>query len=75
MADKFTKKDMGEMAPDDWKDHVVEKEFQPAKAKMEMTYAQLEQELAMIADMEETHKARKAEIEAEMKKVKAAVEA
>lgn len=75
MADKYVKKDMGDMAPEDWKMHQVEKEYQPAKAKVTMTYAQLEQELVMIAEMEDVNKKRKAEIEAEMAKVKAAVEA
>ena len=76
MADKYTKKHDGiGDAEDKWKDAIVEKEFQPAKAKMELSYRQLENELAMIAEMDDTNAKRKAEIEAEMKKVKAAVEA
>ncbi len=76
MADKYTKKHDGiGDAEDKWKDAIVEKEFQPAKAKMEMSYRQLENELAMIAEMDDANKKRKAEIEAEMAKVKAAVEA
>ena len=76
MADKYTKKHDGiGDAEDKWKDAIVEKEFQPAKAKMEMSYRQLENELAMIAEMDDVNKKRKAEIEAEMAKVKAAVEA
>ena len=51
------------------------KEFQPAKAKMDLSYRQLENELAMIAEMEDANAKRKAEIEAEMVKVKKAVEA
>lgn len=76
MADKYTKKHDGiGDAEDKWKDAIVEKEFQPAKAKMELSYRQLENELSMIAGMEEANAKRKAEIEAEMVKVKKAVEA
>ena len=76
MADKYTKKHDGiGDAEDKWKDAIVEKEFQPAKAKLEMSYRQLENELAMIAEMEDANAKRKAEIEAEMVKVKKAVEA
>jgi len=76
VADKYTKKHDGiGDAEDKWKDAIVEKEFQPAKAKMELSYRQLENELSMIAGMEEANAKRKAEIEAEMVKVKKAVEA
>ena len=76
MADKYVLKHEGiGDAEDKWKDAIVEKEFQPAKAKMELSYSQLENELSMIAEMEDANAKRKAEIEAEMVKVKKAVEA
>lgn len=77
MADKYTKKAVSEVSPsaDAWKDAVVEKEFTPAKVKVEMSYRQLEQEVefidADIARMQEE----KAKKEAEMAKIKKAVEA
>ena len=72
MADKYVLKHEGiGDAEDKWKDAIVEKEYQPAKAKMEMTYRQLENELVMIAEMEDANSKRKAEIEAEMEKIKA----
>ena len=76
MADKYTKKvdGIGE-ADDKWKDAVVEKEYQPAKAKIEMSYRQLENELAMLEIQAKANADRKAEVEAEMAKVKSAVEA
>lgn len=76
MANKYTKKHDGiGDAEDNWKDAIVEKEYQPAKAKMEMSYRQLENELDMIAEMDDANAKRKAEVEAEMEKVKKAVEA
>mgnify|MGYP003110481386 FL=1 len=72
MADKYVLKHEGiGDAEDKWKDAIVEKEYQPAKAKMEMTYRQLENELSMIAEMESANEKRKAEIEKEMEKIKA----
>tara|TARA_B100001248_G_scaffold241863_1_gene208881 strand:+ start:92 stop:322 length:231 start_codon:yes stop_codon:yes gene_type:complete len=72
MADKYVLKHEGiGDAEDKWKDAIVEKEYQPAKAKMEMSYRQLENELSMIAEMEDANAKRKSEIEAEMEKIKA----
>ena len=77
MANKYTKKADGVPADagDRWKDSIVEKEYQPPKVKVEMSYRQLEAELAMIAERADADSKRKAEIEAEMAKVKSAVEA
>ena len=75
MADKYTKK-AGEAAPEpDWKSVEVEKEHQPAKQKSVVTYAQLEQRKASQEAQKSACDDRIAEIEAEMAKVKAAVEA
>ena len=75
MADKYTKK-AGEAAPvPDWKSVTVEKEHQPAKQKSEVTYEQLEHQKAQQEAQKSGAEARIAEIEAEMVKVKAAVEA
>ena len=79
MANKYTKKavESSEVsAPADaWKDAPVEKEHQPAKVKSEVSYRQLENEVAMI-DVESKRLAdRKAELVAEMAEVKKAVEA
>ena len=74
-TDKFTKK-AGEAAPEpDWKSVEVEKEHQPAKQKSVVTYAQLEQRKASQEAQKSACDDRIAEIEAEMAKVKAAVEA
>ena len=77
MADKYTKVAAAESpspAADAWKDLSVEKEVTPAKVKSNLTYRQLEQQLAQldvqIADVE----SRKSDVEAEMAKVKTAVE-
>ena len=75
MADKFTKK-AGDPAPSpSWKDVQVEKEHQPAKQKSVVTYAQLEQQKASQEAQKSACDDRIAEIEAEMAKVKEAVEA
>ena len=77
MADKYTKVAAAESpspAADAWKDLAVEKEVTPAKVKSNLTYRQLEQQVArldaQIADIE----SRKADVEAEMAKVKTAAE-
>tara|TARA_B100000745_G_C19934509_1_gene314766 strand:+ start:340 stop:585 length:246 start_codon:yes stop_codon:yes gene_type:complete len=80
MADKYTKvpapasPEAPEPAADAWKDLAVEKEVTPAKVKSNLTYRQLEQQVAnldaQIADIE----SRKADVEAEMAKVKTAAE-
>ena len=80
MADKYTKKaeeakEEAAESADAWKSVMVEKEHQPAKQKSTVTYAQLEgqkeQQVAQKAACDD----RIAEIDAEMAKVKAAVEA
>jgi hypothetical protein len=80
MADKYTKKEevvdsSPEPSPDAWKETTVEKEHQPVKVKSIMTYAQLESEKAQQEAQKSACDDRIAEIEAEMAKVKAAVEA
>jgi len=75
MADKYTKK-AGEAAPEpDWKSVQVEKEHQPAKQKSMVTYAQLESQKASQEAQKSACDERIAELDAEMAKVKAAVEA
>ena len=75
MADKYTKK-ASEAAPvPDWKSVTVEKEHQPAKQKSMVTYAQLEQQKEHQEAQKAACDSRIAEIDAEMAKVKAAVEA
>ena len=75
MADKYTKKAVESMPEPDWKQVSVEKEHQPAKQKSLVTYAQLEQQKASQEAQKSACDDRIAEIEAEMAKVKAAVEA
>ena len=73
MADKYTKKSS---APEpDWKQVSVEKEHQPAKQKSMVTYAQLEQQKESQVAQKAACDDRIADIDAEMAKVKAAVEA
>ena len=73
MADKFVKKAVAEPSVD-WKNVVVEKEHQPAKIKSEVTYASLEMQVAGIDSQMADLTARKSALEAEMAKVKTAVE-
>ena len=81
MADKYTKVATPERpsAPeppaDAWKDVGVEKEMQPPKVKSQMSYRQLEQQKASQEAQKSACDDRIAEIEAEMAKVKEAVEA
>jgi len=75
MADKFTKKAVESGPEPDWKQIGVEKEHQPAKQKSVVTYAQLEHQKASQEAQKSACDDRIAEIEAEMAKVKAAVEA
>jgi hypothetical protein len=78
MADKYTKKavESSESLPaDSWKDAPVEKEHQPAKVKTEVSYRQLEFEVANIDAESKRLADRKAELVAEMAEVKKAVEA
>ena len=77
MADKYTKVATAESpspAADAWKDLAVERESQPAKVKQSMTYRQLEQQKASQEAQKAACDDRIAEIDAEMAKVKAAVE-
>ena len=79
MADSFKKKAVSaEKAPeapaDAWKDAVVEKEHQPAKVKSDVTYRQMENELASIADQVKSLGDRKAVVEAEMAEIKKAAQ-
>ena len=74
MADKYTKKPAASPADPDWKDVSVEKESQPAKVKQSMTYRQLEQQNASQEAQKAAFDERIVAIEAEMAKVKAAVE-
>ena len=73
MADKFTKKAVSDSS--NWKDVLVEKEHQPAKVKSTVSYKQLENQVANIDAQVVSLGNQKAEIEAEMAKVKKAVEA
>ena len=79
MADKYTKKAVESSessAPADaWKDAPVEKEHQPAKVKTEVSYRQLENEVASLDAEAKRIADRKAELVAEMAEVKKAVEA
>ena len=75
MADKYTKKSVESMPEPDWKQVSVEKEHQPAKQKSMVTYAQLEQQKANQEAQKSTCDDRIVELDAEMAKVKSAVEA
>ena len=75
MADKYTKKSVESLPEPEWKQVQVEKEHQPAKQKSMVTYAQLENQKASQEAQKSACDDLIAEIEAEMAKVKAAVEA
>ena len=80
MADKFTKvavdsPSIPEAQEDAWKDAQVEKEHQPPKVKSQMTYRQLEQQVVNIDAQITSLGEQKTSVEAEMAKVKSAVEA
>ncbi len=78
MADKYTKKSevpVAEPSADAWKSVMVEKEHQPAKQKSMVTYTQLENQKASQEAQKSACDDRIAELDAEMAKVKAAVEA
>ena len=78
MADKYTKKSPvpeAEAPADAWKNVSVEKESQPPKIKSMVTYSQLESQKASQEAQKSACDDRIAELEAEMVKVKAAVEA
>ena len=80
MADKYTKKAVEspaapEAPADAWKDVGVEKESQPAKVKEVKTYRALENQVAQIDASVASLGEQKTALEAEMAKVKSAVEA
>tara|TARA_R100000656_G_scaffold13450_1_gene13742 strand:+ start:1300 stop:1539 length:240 start_codon:yes stop_codon:yes gene_type:complete len=77
MADKYTKVAAAAVespAADAWKDLAVEKEVQPPKVKSNLTYRQLEQQVANLDTQAADIASRKSEVEAEMAKVKTAAE-
>ena len=80
-ADKFTKKaapeSPAEASPpaDAWKDSLVVKEHTPAKQSSDVSYRQLEGQVADCDAQIASQTDRKAALEAEMAKVKSAVEA
>ena len=78
MADKYTKVSAPEVASpaaDAWKDLAVEKEVTPAKVKSSLTYRQLEGQKESQVAQKAACDDRIAELDAEMAKVKSAVEA
>ena len=78
MADKYTKKkvDASPEAPADaWKDAVVEKEYQPAKQKSEVSYRQIEQQIESIDAQVKSLGEQKTALSAELAEIKKAVEA
>ena len=77
MADKYTKVAAAAVespAADAWKDLAVEKEVQPPKVKSNLTYRQLEQQVANLDTQAADIASRKSEVEVEMAKVKTAAE-
>ena len=74
MADKFTKKEVASGGADAWKDIVVAKGHQPAKVKSEVTYRQMESQLAGLVSQISSLGDQKTALEAEMAKVKSAAE-
>ena len=76
MADKFTKTEdpAGEEA-DDWKDVNVEKTHQPEAQKSNLNYRYMEDELSGVEGEIARLESQKSVLEAEMAKVKSAVEA
>ena len=75
MADKFTKKSVASSeAADAWKDTIIEKEVQPAKVKSDVTYRQMEAQLAGLVSQISSLGDQKSALEAEMAKVKSAAE-
>ena len=79
-ADKYTKKAAPKEAAvsppaDAWKDSLVVKEHTPAKQSSDVSYRQLESQVANCEEQISSATDRKAALEAEMAKVKSAVEA
>ena len=80
MADKYTKKAVSspsEPAPvaDAWKDAWVEREVQPAKVKSDVSYRQIEQQIANIDAQVKSLGDQKSVLSAELALIKKAVEA
>ena len=80
MADKYTKKAVSspsEPAPaaDAWKDAMVEKEIQPAKQKSDVSYRQIESQIASIDVHVTSLGEQKSALSAELAEIKKAVEA
>ncbi len=76
MADKFTKTEdpAGEEA-DDWKDVNVEKTHQPEVQKSNLNYRDMEENVTRLEEGIARLETEKSVLEAEMAKVKTAVEA
>ena len=78
MADKYTKASVSspvEESSDAWKSVSVEKEHQPATVESTLSYGHMELEVAELNEQIASLEKIKTTIEAEMAKVKAAVEA
>ena len=79
MADKYTKKSVDSSsasAPADaWKDVAVEKEHQPSVQKSEVSYRQIEEQIAYIDAEVKSLGEKKSALSAELAEIKKAVEA
>ena len=76
MADKFTKtEDPAGEETDDWKDVNVEKTHQPEVQKSNLNYRYMEEVLSGVEGEIARLESQKSDLEAEMAKVKSAVEA
>ena len=76
MADTFTKtKEPAGVNADDWKDVPVEKEHQPSAIISIMNYHSMEDQLENITNNISKLETEKTDLESEMVKVKAAIEA
>ena len=76
MADTFTKtKEPAGVIADDWKDVPVKKEHQPAATISIMHYHSMEDQLESITNNISRLETEKTNLESEMVKVKAAIEA
>ena len=76
MADKFTKtEDPAGEETDDWKDVNVEKTHQPEAQKSNLNYRYMEEDLSSLEGEIARLESQKSVLEAEMAKVKSAVEA
>ena len=76
MADKFTKtEDPAGEETDDWKDVNVEKSHTPEVQKSNLNYRYMEEDLSSLEGEIARLESQKSVLEAEMAKVKSAVEA